>query len=262
MQDIRAALPQRAGADAVAVHRDEPVIDAVAFVDLRDLPVARVLERIGLVKAEQLDQQAVEVLRSRADDDPVRVGLNAAERVQMRRDRLPQRRNAAARRIRHHLGALPGDRAAHQLRPRGKREVVRVGAVAREVGEILRRVRQRRRCGFCRLPRGAALQRSGKKSLARHGIQIAFRNQLRVCVLDRDDADAEILREAALRGQLRAGRDLAGNDVVADAPVQVDVQTLPLQIFERIGQHTPFCASFLTFLFSADSAVPIGSALL
>ena len=218
--------PQRVGPHAVAVHRHEAVADAVALVDLRNLAVARVRAR-RFCRSPEAGSKPVEILRARTDNDPP-PGQTRCRGTHTGAPRSPRaapkrRRTARSPSARH--SARRSSRAS--AAPMWQTGSFRVGAVARKVGEVFRRFRLYRRGRGRPLPHGAALQRRGKEALFRHGIQIAFRNQLRICVFHGDHADAEVFRKAALRGQPRAGRNLARNDVVPDAPVQVDVELPP-----------------------------------
>ena len=74
------------------------------------------------------------------------------------------------------------------------------------------------------LRRGAFFQIGGEKTFFRQGIDVPLRDELGVGVFNRDDADAEVFRKAALRGQFCAGRDLARQNVLADALIQVHIK--------------------------------------
>ena len=75
------------------------------------------------------------------------------------------------------------------------------------------------------LRRGAFFQIGGEEAFFRQGVDIPLRDKLRIGVFDCDNADAEVFRKAALRGQFCAGRDLARQNqnenepkVVSDKP--------------------------------------------
>lgn len=74
------------------------------------------------------------------------------------------------------------------------------------------------------LRRGAFFQIGGEEAFFRQGVDVPLRDKLRIGVFDCDDADAEIFRKAALRGQFCAGRDLARQNVLTDALIQVHIK--------------------------------------
>lgn len=74
------------------------------------------------------------------------------------------------------------------------------------------------------LRRGAFFQIGGEEAFFRQGVDVPLRDKLRIGVFDCDDADAEVFRKAALRGQFCAGRDLARQNVLTDALIQVHIK--------------------------------------
>lgn len=72
--------------------------------------------------------------------------------------------------------------------------------------------------------RGAFFQIGGEEAFFRQGVDVPLRDKLRIGVFDCDDADAEVFRKAALRGQFCAGRDLARQNVLTDALIQVHIK--------------------------------------
>lgn len=69
VQDGRACVLQRAGADAVFAHGQQLTDRAVGRVDLPDLFIAGVFQPIYALPAQQLHDQTVEIFRAGADDD-------------------------------------------------------------------------------------------------------------------------------------------------------------------------------------------------
>lgn len=74
------------------------------------------------------------------------------------------------------------------------------------------------------LRRGALFQIGSEEAFFRQGVDVPFRDKLRIGVFDRDDADAEVFRKATLRGQFCTGSDLARQNVLTDALIQVHIK--------------------------------------
>lgn len=89
VQNIRAAFFERFGVYPLFIHRRETVLHAVALVHLRNFAIAGIFERVDLIEPQKLDEKPVEVLRSGADDDAVRVGIDAAKLPKVLGDGAP-----------------------------------------------------------------------------------------------------------------------------------------------------------------------------
>lgn len=83
----------------------------------------------------------------------------------------------------------------------------------------------------------AAARAGSRSSRARHGPHVPLGHELGVGALHGDEAHPEMLRERALRRQLRVCRDGARLDVAPDAAVEVAVQAFLAAILERIREH-------------------------
>ena len=66
---------------------------------------------------------------------------------------------------------------------------------------------------------------------------IAFRDELGVGSLDRDDAHAEVAREGSLGGKLFIRQDVPVGDIVADAPIKVVVTARVPSLIHVVRQH-------------------------
>ena len=134
------------------------------------------------------------------------------------------------------LRVLLQDGLAHKPGPHGEGEV---GPVQRPGGQVqkhrLRRFfrSQRRRVRRRQRP----LHGADIIPLFLHGVDIPLRRQLLIGVLHRDDADLQMLGQSPLGGQLLPGRQGAGQNVPADAAVQLGIQAAASVFLQRIGQH-------------------------
>ena len=69
------------------------------------------------------------------------------------------------------------------------------------------------------------------------GANIAFRDELGIGSLDRDDAHAEIAREGSLGGKFFIRQDVPVGDIVADAPIKVVVAARIPSLVHVVRQH-------------------------
>ena len=90
INDRGVAFSEHIGAQTALVERDRPQSGAVLRDDLRELAVARVLDRIHMPVTEQLNEQADQIFQTRAHDDILRRDRDAAEIMQIVRNLLPQ----------------------------------------------------------------------------------------------------------------------------------------------------------------------------
>ena len=95
IDDRGVAFSEHIGAQTALVERDRPQSGAVLRDDLRELAVARVLDRIHMPVTEQLNEQADQIFQTRAHDDILRRDRDAAEIMQIVRNLLPQLKHAA-----------------------------------------------------------------------------------------------------------------------------------------------------------------------
>ena len=98
MQDVDTLFLEFLRADALLVHRHGHAAHGVLAVYLADLVEAGILNAEALVAAQELDEQAVEVLCAGADDDLLGRDVEAAEAAQMVGNRLAQAHDAHTRR--------------------------------------------------------------------------------------------------------------------------------------------------------------------
>ena len=83
MQDFCAALLQFLRDDAVLVHGDVVGGHVVLFINFTQAQVAGVFHGIAPLAAQELDENAVQILRPRAHHDLLRVDGHAPELIQM-----------------------------------------------------------------------------------------------------------------------------------------------------------------------------------
>ncbi len=139
-------------------------------------------------------------------------------------------RRSAPRRMSRHA------RSRHRARDARPR-------VRRSAGCLRARWRFRSRAAFQRSAAASPPHRLRQRervrevARARHGPHVPLGHELGVGALHGDEAHPEVLRERALRRQLRVCRDGARLDVAPDAAVEVAVQAFLAAILERVREH-------------------------
>ena len=103
MYNIRVMLFQFVNDDPTFIHGNVIAGHLMSGIDLIDLVVARIFHGIFFVKAQKLDQQPVQILRSGTDNDLLRFNVQIAISLQVICDRLTQFQDSPTRRIRHKL---------------------------------------------------------------------------------------------------------------------------------------------------------------
>ena len=78
VQNVRARTGERIAVNAVTNQRQFFVRYAFCVIDLPQLVVSRRFDGVDFVPAEQIDDEAIEIFRTGADDNLFRVHLNAA----------------------------------------------------------------------------------------------------------------------------------------------------------------------------------------
>ena len=92
MQHVGAAETLRE--DAPVVHGGADGFHAPGGIDFPDFPVARLLHGIDFLPPQELNQKIVQKVRSRADQDVLRIHPHSPEGRQMPGNGLPQLRDA------------------------------------------------------------------------------------------------------------------------------------------------------------------------
>ena len=153
MQHVGAAETLRD--NAPVVHRGADGLNAPGGIDFPDFPVARLLHGIDFLPPQELNQKIVQKVRSRADQDVLRIHPHSPEGRQMSGNGLPQLRDAPVGQGREKRLAEVQHDLPLQARPDGKGELLRAvgGQVKKIMGVFLRM--PRRGGGH----RGAALHR-------------------------------------------------------------------------------------------------------
>ena len=122
VDNLRAACLQLCYADAAFVHRYRHDLRAASAVDLRQRPVAGVLDREALSAPKKLRQKRVKILCARADENLLRLDHKPALARQLFRNCPAQRKKPTVRhRLQQILSFVQND-ASHQLCPHGKRK--------------------------------------------------------------------------------------------------------------------------------------------
>ena len=83
VKDIGPAFLQSAQVHALIIQRDMSNFAAHSLIDTRQTQIARILNRIHLVRAKQLNQHGIEQLGARTDNDVVGVDIHTPCPVQM-----------------------------------------------------------------------------------------------------------------------------------------------------------------------------------
>jgi hypothetical protein len=150
-----------------------------------------------------------------ADHDVARPRRRAAHAVEVRGERLVQRRDAAAAAV---AEVRVRQRALHRAQPRGAREHRAVGAARAEVdlGRLGRR--SRRRAGRCLGADGDARVAAGTAR------QVALGDELLVGLDHHAARDPELRRQPARGRQRGAAQQSPGADAVADRRLDLPVQ--------------------------------------
>ena len=208
---------QAVRANALAVHGRADAPDTAGGVDLADFAVARFLHGIGFVPAQKLDQQVIQEVRSRADEDVFRVNMHPTEGGQVTRNGLAQLRDSLVGQGQQQFFAVIQHDLPLEAGPDGKGELL--GAVGSEI-------QQEFPFGF-RFPGfrsglgpGVAFHRFHKIAYLFLGADIALGQELVIGGFHGDLADFQILGQSALGGQLFTGPERAGKNVAADAAVE------------------------------------------
>ena len=145
MRDLGTHGFERVHTDTLCIHAGPHAWHTLVTVDLQEFAVARVFDAVDVIPAEQLDEQAVEILRPCSHENLCRIHSHAAERSQMTGNSRPQLLHATARRWHEQLLTPRRQHLACQARPDGKREIPRIGVVGRKI-EYGRRLYRRIPC--------------------------------------------------------------------------------------------------------------------
>ena len=142
MQHVGAAEALRE--DAPVVHGGADSFYAPGGIDFPDFPVAWLLHGIDFLPPQELNQKIVQKVRSRADQDVLRIHPHAPKGRQMSGNGLPQLRDAPVGqgcekrfpKVQHHLPL--------QARPDGEGKLLRaVGGQVEQTGRVLLRAAHR-----------------------------------------------------------------------------------------------------------------------
>ena len=138
MQHVGAAETLRE--NAPVVHGGADGLNAPGGVNFPDFPVPRLLHGVDLLPPQQLDQKIVQKVRSRADQDVLRIHPHSPKGRQMSGNGLPQLRDAPVGqgcekrfpKVQHHFPL--------QARPNGEGKLLRaVGGQVEKAWRVLLR---------------------------------------------------------------------------------------------------------------------------
>ena len=173
--------------------------------------------------SEKLDDEPVQVFRACADDDLCGADADAAAAREIIRQRLPQRRAAAVRRLDPQPLPLLGQHAPGRARVYGEGEYrPSHGAGGQSLHARLLR-RRHHRAGAVADEVAAALA----------GLGVALVAQKLVGVLHRNDAQPRLPGQKPLGGQARAEGINAVRDVAAQRPVKLKIGALAAVVPKR-----------------------------
>ena len=83
VKDIGPSFLQSAQVHAIVIQRDMSYLAAHSLIDARQAQIARILNRIHLVHAKQLNQHGIEQLSARTDNDVIGVDIHTPCPAQM-----------------------------------------------------------------------------------------------------------------------------------------------------------------------------------
>ena len=210
MHHVGVGVPEGGDGQARLVQGDEGHGGAAAAVDAGDLAVAGVFHGVAAFLAQELDQQAVQHLRARADDDLLRGHVHAPELAEVGGHGIAEGQRALGRRGVEQARPLLQNGAAHEPRPDSEGEVLRVDGVGDKVEKpaaLLRLEggsRRRRRGGW-----QGRLDGGDEVALLLHAGEVALGHELLVGGLDGDDADLQVGGQGTLGRQLCAAGETA-----------------------------------------------------
>ena len=169
--------------------------------------------------AEHLQQAAVKIFRTGADDYLRWVNLHSAVVCQVGGNSLAQLVDTFVGNGFEQLFVVYGKCFAHQACPGRQRKVLQADAVGLEVGKVfaLRCLRQHCCCSLTTHAVAADVFYEVALLFARG--DVAFYRQLGVGVGNGDDANAQMLCQRALGGQAFACLQSAADDILTDALV-------------------------------------------
>ena len=142
MQHVGAAEALRE--DAPVVHGGADGLNAPGGVNFPDFSISRLLHGVDLLPPQQLNQKIVQKVRSRADQDVLRIHPHSPEGRQMSGNGLPQLRDAPVGQGREKRFSKVQHDLPLQARPDGEGKLLRaVGGQVEKAGCVLLRAAHR-----------------------------------------------------------------------------------------------------------------------
>ena len=167
--------------------------------------------------AEHLQQAAVKIFRTGADDNLRWVNLHSAVVGQVGGNSLAQLVDALVGNCFEQLLVVYGQRFAHQACPGRQRKVLQADAVSLEVGKVFTLRCLRLHCCGSLAAHAVAADVFYEVALLFTRGDVAFYRQLGVSVGHGDDAHAQMLCQRALGGQAFSCLQPAADDILTDA---------------------------------------------
>ena len=136
--DVYALRLQFTDSHAALVHAGPAALCSKTPVNLKDLVVPRIFHTVNPVCAQQLQYQTVEILGACAYYDLFRPHSYAVKVSETACYSLPERHDAADRRVCEQLLLTVVQQLAHDSGPDGEGKLLRPGLIAGKVGYICR----------------------------------------------------------------------------------------------------------------------------
>ena len=219
MYYVGTAFLQLVNHQAVVINGDVLPGIAEAGGDGGEFFIARFFDGEGAGMAEHLQQAAVKIFRTGADDNLRRINLHSTVVCQVGGNSLAQLVDTFVGNSFEQLFVVYGKRFAHQACPGRQRKVLQADAIGLEVGKVFTlRCLRLHCCGSLAAHAVAADVFYEVAFLFARG-DVAFYRQLGVGVGHGDDAHAQMLCQRALGGQAFACLQPAADDILTDALV-------------------------------------------
>ena len=231
MQDGGGGIVQGSHIHTAAVQRNGADGQAVGLVDPANLLMTRFFQTKTVVPPQQLNQNVIEIFGAGADDDAVRIHGHAAAAIEHTGNGTAQIDQTGVGRRQQKLIVLVKQNAAHELGPDGEREVSGTG-------------RRRHRCSSgdgCAdgdgSGRTACFQHFGIVTGSGPGEQVALCQQLVIGIFHSDAADAQMVCQSTLGGQLFTACNDTGENVFFQGAIELFIQGNGCFRIQNIGVH-------------------------
>ena len=239
MDDIRSRLVQLRYPNAMLIHGNVLAVNAVLPVYVRQNFISRVLDAVLSVAANQLYQQAVQVLRSGTDDNLIRIHQHPPKGTEIIRDGRTQCPDSPGRRNLHQFFFLGRDGLSGHSGPYRKRKCVGIHRVAGQVHVVgLPVFGNLDIIGNPAFPGNAVhLQDIGDViAFLRDGVNVTLADQLVICILNRYGTNPVVTGKRTFRREFLPGTQSSGHNVLLYVVVHLLVQRFSVML-KDVGQH-------------------------